>query len=212
MKKCKRCERTKGKESFYKNEQSKDGYRSECKKCYKKRYEHQCKRCKKLFRSANSKQSFCSRECKEDDYRIYPLATCEGCGINFASKPGRANKFCDRDCYLKQVGGKSWATKREGRNNARNLTHIRRAERYGVKHEVIDIDKLYESNNWECKLCGKPVDKYEPYPNPKSASLDHIIPLSKGGTHTIDNVQLAHLGCNREKYDELQDDKQLTLI
>lgn len=31
------------------------------------------------------------------------------------------------------------------------------------------------------------------------ASLDHIIPLSRGGHHTADNVQAAHLACNHRK-------------
>jgi 5-methylcytosine-specific restriction endonuclease McrA len=27
----------------------------------------------------------------------------------------------------------------------------------------------------------------------------YIVPLSKGGTHTYDNVQCAHFGCNSRK-------------
>ena len=58
-----------------------------------------------------------------------------------------------------------------------------------------------------CALCGKPCDLYdyditetgvmiagENYP-----SIDHIIPISKGGSHQWDNVQLAHRSCNRIK-------------
>ena len=30
-------------------------------------------------------------------------------------------------------------------------------------------------------------------------SIDHTVPVSKGGTHTWDNVQLAHFYCNRVK-------------
>lgn len=32
-----------------------------------------------------------------------------------------------------------------------------------------------------------------------SASLDHILPLSLGGAHSMANVQLAHLSCNHTK-------------
>jgi 5-methylcytosine-specific restriction endonuclease McrA len=38
-------------------------------------------------------------------------------------------------------------------------------------------------------------------PSPWSVSLDHIVPVSKGGTHTRDNVQAAHLRCNQAKGD-----------
>jgi HNH endonuclease len=33
-------------------------------------------------------------------------------------------------------------------------------------------------------------------PDPLSKSLDHLIPLSRGGTHEPANVSLAHLRCN----------------
>lgn len=57
-----------------------------------------------------------------------------------------------------------------------------------------------------CQICGKPINEKaianghvkKDYP-----SLDHIQPLSKGGTHTWDNVQLAHIGCNSRKRDKV---------
>lgn len=77
--------------------------------------------------------------------------------------------------------------------------HIRRAKHYGVHWEQVDILKIYERDNFQCGLCGKKVDLSLPYPDKLSASLDHVIPLSKGGTHTEKNVQLSHLHCNLSK-------------
>ena len=37
-------------------------------------------------------------------------------------------------------------------------------------------------------------------------SIDHIIPVSRGGTHTWDNVQLAHRYCNSIKSNKLVDE------
>ena len=55
-----------------------------------------------------------------------------------------------------------------------------------------------------CGICGKPVDFSYKYPHPLSPSVDHIIPISKGGHPTDpDNLQLAHRCCNREKSDKL---------
>jgi 5-methylcytosine-specific restriction endonuclease McrA len=31
-------------------------------------------------------------------------------------------------------------------------------------------------------------------------TLDHIVPVSRGGAHTAANVQLAHSACNRRKW------------
>lgn len=55
-----------------------------------------------------------------------------------------------------------------------------------------------------CAICGKPVDKTIKYPDPMSPTVDHIIPLSKGGDPTsLDNLQLAHRYCNRMKSDKI---------
>ena len=71
----------------------------------------------------------------------------------------------------------------------------------------ITLDKVIEKYNGICQLCGKPVDKTDienghikrNYP-----TVDHIKPLSKGGNHTWDNVQLAHMSCNAGKCDTWQ--------
>lgn len=55
-----------------------------------------------------------------------------------------------------------------------------------------------------CGICGKPVDKSLRYPHPLSPCIDHIVPIAKGGHPSdIDNLQLAHWTCNRQKADKL---------
>ena len=55
-----------------------------------------------------------------------------------------------------------------------------------------------------CGICGRPIDKSLKYPDPMSATVDHIIPLSKGGhPFALENLQAAHRCCNREKSDRI---------
>ena len=55
-----------------------------------------------------------------------------------------------------------------------------------------------------CGICGKPVDKSLRYPHPLSPCIDHIIPVAKGGHPSdVDNLQLAHWTCNRQKSDKI---------
>lgn len=56
----------------------------------------------------------------------------------------------------------------------------------------VDFAEIWDRDNATCQLCWLPVDVSE-------ASLDHIIPLAKGGTHEPANVQLAHRRCNSRK-------------
>jgi len=55
-----------------------------------------------------------------------------------------------------------------------------------------------------CGICGKQVDKKLRFPDPMSACIDHIIPIDRGGDPSaIENLQLAHLSCNRQKSDKI---------
>lgn len=80
----------------------------------------------------------------------------------------------------------------------------RRASRYGCLafDETITLKALIKRDAGICQICGEPTNDDDivngrigrMYP-----TLDHIIPLSKGGSHTWDNVQLAHMHCNAGK-------------
>ena len=55
-----------------------------------------------------------------------------------------------------------------------------------------------------CGICGKPVDFSYKFPHPLSPCIDHIVPIAKGGHPSdLENLQLAHLACNRQKSDKL---------
>jgi|GEM_PF-3546298 hypothetical protein len=58
--------------------------------------------------------------------------------------------------------------------------------------DLIKAKQVWDRDKGICGICGKPVpfEKFE---------LDHIRPLSKGGTHTFSNVQVAHRSCNSRK-------------
>lgn len=56
-----------------------------------------------------------------------------------------------------------------------------------------------------CAICGRRVDFSIKYPDPMCPTVDHIIPLDKGGHPSdIANLQLAHMSCNRQKGSKLR--------
>lgn len=72
----------------------------------------------------------------------------------------------------------------------------RRAVKLAAKTEQFTNPEIFERDGWRCGICGKKVNKSLAYPNPLSPSLDHVVPLSRGGDHVKANVRLAHLTCN----------------
>ena len=56
--------------------------------------------------------------------------------------------------------------------------------------------EVFERDGWVCGICTEPIDSELRYPEPRSASVDHIVPLSLDGEHTWGNVRAAHLDCN----------------
>lgn len=63
--------------------------------------------------------------------------------------------------------------------------------------------KIYATQT-HCAICGREVDFRLKYPHPLSPSIDHIIPVSRGGHPSdLENLQLAHWTCNRQKSDKL---------
>lgn len=79
------------------------------------------------------------------------------------------------------------------------------AGRYGTHRGAFEKNKKKILMTQEiCGICGKPVDKRLKYPDPMCATVDHIIPIDKGGHPSdISNLQLSHLTCNRQKSDKL---------
>jgi 5-methylcytosine-specific restriction endonuclease McrA len=62
----------------------------------------------------------------------------------------------------------------------------------GTRVVPVNRERVAARDGWRCSLCGGVVTRAD-------WSLDHVIPLSKGGEHTYGNVRLAHNNCNKRK-------------
>lgn len=64
--------------------------------------------------------------------------------------------------------------------------------------------KILYATQTHCAICGRPVNFDLKFPDPMSPTADHIVPVSKGGhPSALENLQLAHLGCNQRKSQKL---------
>lgn len=82
----------------------------------------------------------------------------------------------------------------ENREKWNLLQARRRARRAGAEghHTKEQVDALRKLQNGECAICGQE----------KKLTKDHIIPLSKGGSDWINNIQLVCQSCNSSKRDK----------
>jgi 5-methylcytosine-specific restriction endonuclease McrA len=58
---------------------------------------------------------------------------------------------------------------------------------------------VFERDEGLCWICKSPIDRSLSGWDEEGFTLDHMAPLSKGGTDTIDNVRAAHRRCNTKR-------------
>jgi 5-methylcytosine-specific restriction endonuclease McrA len=78
------------------------------------------------------------------------------------------------------------------RQQKREQQARRRARKLMLPSEEVDYAMIVARRGMICGICGAPVEVAD-------FSIDHIIPLSRGGHHVASNLQVAHLRCNKAK-------------
>ena len=189
IKECKFCHQILSLELFSKHQSCKFGRRNYCKVCVSKKYNEADRLYKKKYQQRPEVQAA---------RRLYLLEHRE-----------KIQK--QRKAYYQQHQEKLRAYSRKRRQASgeelRNSHRLyvknhpeqfrlyaakRRALKRRVEYEKIDTYALWKRDRGKCGICKKSV-KYQ------EMSIDHILPLSRGGTHTNHNCQPAHRGCNLQK-------------
>lgn len=116
----------------------------------------------------------------------YYKKTCKCCGNVFAASYKSAS-YCSNEC----------------RKKSKNKLHDRRLNKCEVRDYSINIHKLYNKYSGICQMCGKKLTFDCDGNDDLHPSVDHIIPIAKGGNHTWDNVQLLCRKCNTYKRDNV---------
>jgi hypothetical protein len=101
----------------------------------------------------------------------------------------KARKAAFKLAYPERVKALAKASADRHPETRREGSRRRRARVRGQFVETIDMRVLFERDGGRCGICGKKVEK-------AVASVDHILPISKGGLHSYANVRLAHQLCN----------------
>ena len=86
----------------------------------------------------------------------------------------------------------------------RQAKRRRRAKEQSVLSESYTTDEVLALYGTDCFICSKPIDLTAPRQCGKpgwrhALHIDHLIPISRGGTDTLDNVRPTHGECNIHK-------------
>lgn len=139
---------------------------------------------------------------------------CQVCGKSFEpNNNGRDVYVCGDTCRIERERQRRERYKAKDpqryKTRIRTAEYKRKARKKAVKHEPINRDYVFRRDNHKCQICKEPLNMNLKWPHPGFATIDHIVPLSKGGPHTLDNVQAAHLRCNCKKGNRSAGDQAL---
>lgn len=127
--------------------------------------------------------------------------TCRECGATFHSEYEGA-AYCSPECRRKHKRRAA-----PGRNAKRGgkYRHRKRARKYGCAYDPsVTLARLIERDGLTCYICGKqcdPSDMSWGSSGPNRPTLDHVVPLAKGGGHVWGNVKVCCGECNSAKRD-----------
>lgn len=170
-----------------------------------------CTHCNEGFYAVHLNFTCCSEVCKKESYllkerkygalrreksRVYYNHKCRECGKHYTDTI-KNSAGCSDECKNRY----------SNRINETNRRHTLR--RNGRIDWDISVERLAKRDVNNCYLCDTKVNFSDYIYDSNNhfiagdyyPSIDHVIPVSKGGTHTWDNVKLAHRICNTHKSD-----------
>lgn len=164
--------------------------------------ERSCATCNSPFLAKRDDARFCSHRCSK---LAHEDSTSKKCIQDECGRPVRAKGLCSM--HWKRAHRASGLAPSEPWDERRRAnSHKRRAQKLNLPADTIRPLDVYERDGWMCGICALPVDRSVTYPDPRSPSLDHVLPLSLGGHHTMENVTIAHLSCNVRKGNRVEVD------
>lgn len=175
-------------------------------------YFFKCCICKTLGSSRNSQSCTCSLQCKRklDTFKAWlsnrakqtpKEVTCAGCGVMFTTlvRTRYDVHWCGDKCRM-----------RHSRKQAKHRRRERVKVACGVVRGKVSLASQYRKHKGKCQICCCKVVMSSVH-REDMATVDHIVPLSKGGLHVEDNVQLACWKCNTKKSNIITQSQQMLL-
>ena len=144
--------------------------------------------------------------------------TCSGYSLHLRTKTPpcdpckQANAKRRREYYANNSKkiydiNRKWASKNKEKvkSYSRRMASKRKALRQSNGHSPYTDKQIFDLYGTDCHICSNPID----FNAPRQAYIgdgwelglqfDHLIPLSKGGSDTLENIRPSHAICNMKK-------------
>lgn len=206
---CPRCNEAKPRDAYYANRSNPNGVQAYCKPCWDTHPARLCSNAARLERQRGNPEALADkrerqrkhREQNRDRYNAKNRAKYRK-DIERSRERTKANAQRYRDANRDLVNERARAYFHANPEVNRARAHVRRARLAGVEAVPYSRTDIFERDGWTCQLCGDPIDPAETI-RARTATIDHIVPISKGGPDTFENAQAAHMGCNSRKRDRV---------
>ena len=173
-------------------------------------YHRECVWCGSFFETTIPNKKYCTTECSYNgnlrmkreqwaDRYVPKTYVCKECGTEFTTECSNTHSvFCCQSCAEKNKHRREHQTERHKtymRNSKRRREQQLR-QQYGGP---VSYDALYRRDCGICQICGMAVHPDKFCDDSWGGTIDHIVPLSIGGEHSMSNCQLSHRICNSLK-------------
>ena len=187
LKKCYTCKEEKDVKAFSKDSRNKDGLHYYCRKCrakHRKDHKEEAAAYHKQYREEHKEELAASKKQYYEDHKEE---------LAIKSKQYYEEHKEEQATYLKQW----WKNNPEKRITYENNRRARKNGNGGT-HTAQEWAELKERHDFTCPCCKRKEPDIK-------LTRDHIIPIVKGGTNFIDNVQPLCGSCNSSKNDKIID-------
>jgi 5-methylcytosine-specific restriction endonuclease McrA len=172
-----------------------------------------CSQCK----TAKEINQFYKHKYSKDGYKSY----CKTCASKAKKKYLSENRekslsygaeWRKNNKEKKRQINKAYSQTKKGREIIYLSALKRRSRKHKVVFKIHERKRLLERDNWTCQNCGCQVhDRSDKNWNtPDKAHIDHIIPISKGGSSEPSNLRVLCRTCNLGKQNKVN--KQLEFL
>lgn len=203
LKTCNICKASKPRSEFYRSARARDGLQSRCRECAKAYSREWRRQNPDRVRAQNVAWYAANRERHRERVKVWRLrnpAADKAIMARYRDDPKRREvaRLATREWRVANPDlVAEWLANNQDKVRAKS--NRRRARKFAATVGDVDLNDLWVDCDGICPLCSEPIARDQKWPHPLSASLDHIVPLSKGGTHEQANLQWTHLVCNIRK-------------